>query len=88
MNFSDALKRIKLGERMFRKGWNGANMFIFMVAGSTFEVNRKPLLGIYPRGTQITYQPHVDMVTANGSVVPWLASQGDIFADDWAVKQS
>ena len=88
MNFSDALKRIKLGERLFRKGWNGQNQFIFMVPGSTFEVNRKPLLGIYPRGKQINYLPHIDIVTVNGSVVPWLASQGDIFAEDWAVRQS
>ncbi len=88
MNFSDALKRIKLGERLFRKGWNGANMFIFLVDGSEFEVNRKPLLGIYPRGKQITYQPHIDMCTASGSIVPWLASQSDLLADDWAVQQS
>ncbi len=88
MHFSDALKRIKLGERLFRKGWNGANMFIFLVEGSEFVVNRKPLLGIYPRGKEITYQPHIDMKTVDGSVVPWLCSQTDMLADDWAVVQS
>jgi len=88
MNFSDALKRIKLGERLFRKGWNGANQFIFMVEGSEFEVNRKPLLGIYPRGTTIKYLPHIDIKTVDGSVVPWICSQGDMFAEDWAITQS
>ena len=88
MNFSDALKRIKLGERLFRKGWNGQNMFVYLVEGSDFEVNRKPLLGIYPRGKVITYLPHIDIVTATGACVPWLASQTDLLADDWAVTQS
>lgn len=88
MNYSDALKRIKLGERLFRKGWNGPGQFIFLVPGSVFTVDRKPLLGIYPRGKEIKYLPHIDIVTIDGSVVPWLASQTDQLAEDWAVQQS
>ena len=44
-----------------------------------------PLLGIYPEGTEINYCPHVDMKTADGKIVPWLASQTDVLAEDWAV---
>ena len=85
MNFSDALEDIKLGKRLARKGWNGKDMFIFLVPGSTFKVNRPPLLGIYPEGTDITYHAHIDMKTAQGYVVPWLASQADLLAGDWGV---
>lgn len=83
MDFSQALACLKEGHKVAREGWNGKEMFIFIVQGSTFEVNRPPLLGIYPEGTEITYQPHVDMRTANGTVVPWLCSQSDLLADDW-----
>ena len=58
-------------------------MFIFLVPGSHFEVNRPPLLGIYPEGTPIDYRSHIDMKTAQGDVVPWVASQTDLLADDW-----
>ena len=85
MNFSDALLKLKEGALVARKGWNGKGMFLYLVPGSTFTVNRKPLLGIYPEGTEITYCPHIDMKTADGSCVPWLASQTDILADDWEV---
>jgi hypothetical protein len=85
MDFSDALKEIKSGRRLVREGWNGKDMFIFLVGGSTFKVNRAPLLGIYPEGTEITYHGHIDMKTAQGYVVPWLASQADLLADDWKV---
>jgi len=88
MHFSDALKRIKLGERLFRKGWNGANQFIFKVDGTSGEVNRRPLLGILPRGKEVEYLPYIAIYTVQGTVVPWLCSQGDMFADDWAVQQS
>lgn len=83
LNFSQALEHIKNGIRMQRVGWNGKGMFVFLVPGSTFQVNRPPLLGIYPEGTTINYHAHIDMRTADGTIVPWLASQTDILANDW-----
>jgi hypothetical protein len=83
MNFGEALERVKDGQRVARGGWNGKGMFIFLVPGSQFTVNRAPLLGIYPAGTVINYHPHIDMRTADGVIVPWLASQTDMLAEDW-----
>ena len=83
MNYGKALTQLKLGKRMLRKGWNGKDMFIFLVPGSTFKVNRPPLLGIYEEGKEVTYLPHIDMKTADDTIVPWLASQSDMLADDW-----
>lgn len=85
MNFSDALYHLKNGARLRRAGWNGKGMFVYLVPGSTFEVNRAPLLGILPEGTKVNYLPHLDMKTADGDFVPWLASQTDILANDWEV---
>lgn len=84
-SFSAALERIKAGEKLQRAGWNGKGMFVFLVPGSTFVVNRPPLLGIYPEGTVINYHAHVDMRTADGMIVPWLVSQTDMLANDWGV---
>lgn len=83
MDFGQALVLAKMGGKVARKGWNGKNMFVFLVNGSQFKVNRAPLLGIYPEGTEITYRSHLDMKAVDGSVVPWVASQTDILADDW-----
>lgn len=83
MDFSAALLALKAGKRVARAGWNGKGMFIFLVPGSVFQVSRPPLLGIYPEGTTVRYHAHVDMKTADGMVVPWLASQTDLLAEDW-----
>lgn len=85
MNFSQALELIKTGSRVARAGWNGKKMFVFLVNGSVFKVNREPLLSIFGEGAEVKYCPHIDMKTADGSVVPWLASQTDIMAEDWEV---
>lgn len=87
LTFSTALLLLKGGEKIARVGWNGAGMFLYLVDGSNFAVNRPPLLGIYPEGTQISYRPHIDMKTAQGDCVPWVASQTDLLADDWIIVE-
>ena len=85
MNFGNAIEALKEGKRVARAGWNGKGMFLFLVPGSNFIVNREPLLSIMGEGAQITYRPHIDMKDAEGKVVPWLASQTDMLAEDWAL---
>lgn len=85
--FGFALDILKNGGKVARAGWNGKGMFLFLVPGGTFTVNRPPLLGIYPEGTEINYCPHIDMRTADGKIVPWLASQTDMLATDWVLVE-
>ena len=85
MTFGHAVEMLKAGKNVARAGWNGKNMFLFLVPGSIFNVNRAPLLGIYEVGTEICYRSHIDMKTADDTVVPWVASQTDVLADDWMV---
>lgn len=83
MSFGLAVEAMKKGLKVARANWNGKGMFLFLVIGSHFQVNRPPLLGIYPSGTEIDYHAHIDMRTAQGYIVPWTASQADMLADDW-----
>lgn len=87
MDFGAALAALKRGMKVARSGWNGKGVFVFLVPGSVFKVNRPPLLGIYPEGTEISYHAHIDMKTADGKVVPWSASQTDVLAEDWMIAQ-
>ena len=87
MNFGYAIEAIKEGKKVARSGWNRKSMFIFLVPGSIFKVNRPPLLGIYPEGTEVEYHSHVDIKTATGEVVPWLCSQSDMLSEDWEIVQ-
>jgi hypothetical protein len=81
--FNEVIVGLKQGRRYARGGWNGKDMFIFLVPGSVFKVNREPLLSILGEGKEVEYHAHIDMKTAQGYVVPWLASQADLLADDW-----
>ena len=83
-----AVKQMQNGARVMREGWNGKGMFLYLVTGSKFEVNRAPLLGIFPEGTEVQYHAHVDMWTAQGYAIPWLCSQADLLAVDWVIFDS
>jgi len=68
MNFSKALAYLKEGVAIARSGWNGKNMFLELQVP---DANSKMTL------------PYIYMRTAQGDLVPWLASQTDILAEDW-----
>lgn len=77
MDFGKALEELRAGKRVARSGWNGKNMFLFLIQEWT-----------YTDGKQDNYPnlPFIAMKTADDKVVPWLASQTDILAIDWAVS--
>lgn len=89
MDFSDALRKVKNGKLLARQGWNGRalgkGMFIYLVGGSTFKDLRPPLTTIFLEGTEIVYQPHIDLRTAQGDCVPWTVSQTDMLSGDWEI---
>ena len=83
MDIGWAVESLQAGGLVRRSGWNGKGMYLLLVPGSTFVVNRAPMNKIFPEGTEVEYHAHVDMKTAQGYVVPWLCSQADLLADDW-----
>lgn len=86
MDFGEAIRSLKAGNRVARAGWNGKGMFLVLVPGSqglTVDEGRPLAKAGIPIGTVFNYLPHIDMWTAQGNFVPWLASQTDVLADDW-----
>lgn len=60
---------------MTRKGWNGPDQYIQLK-----QPNEDPE---WPEGTSMTL-PFIFIRTVQGDLVPWLASQTDLLAEDWA----
>ena len=88
LTFGLAVEALKKGQKLARSGWNGKGMFVFLVNGSTFNVSRAPLLGIFPEGAAINYRPHIDIKGVDGSISTWVPSIGDVMAEDWAIVES
>ena len=82
MSFSHALIEMRCGNRVSRYGWNGKGMFLFTISGDwefTTDIE-----GVQDLPTM----PFICMKTATNDLVPWLASQTDLLADDWGIVES
>ena len=89
MNFGEALKLVKGGGYLARRGWNGKDMFVFM-GFPRVQLHTKAQNGVYEvaEASEVfgcDYNgPTLCMKTAqNDIVVGWLASQTDILSNDW-----
>lgn len=79
LTFGDAITLLKDNKKVARSGWNGKGMFLLYIDpynNNQFTVDEKP----YMVGTLM---PYVAMKTADEKLIPWLASQSDILAEDW-----
>ena len=52
--------------------------------GIAINKNTSEALGI-PEGTVVSFAPYLMIKNAQNTCVPWLASQGDLLAEDWVI---
>ena len=69
-DFGKALVMLKSGSKVSRAGWNGKGMWIALQV---------------PDDRSKMSLPYLYIKTADNKLVPWLASQTDILADDWSL---
>lgn len=79
MDFGKALEALKEGKRVARRGWNGKGIYIAMQRPNEYSKMTLPYIYIVTNGL-VTDNPD-----APKGVVPWLASQTDMLAEDWVI---
>lgn len=86
MNFSDALQRIKDGDKLTRTTWNGPGQYVVYQPGYpdgiAINANTARATGI-PEGTVCRFRPYLMLCTADESFVPWAPTVSDVLAEDW-----
>lgn len=81
MTFGLALEALKKGFKVARKGWNGKNQFLVYI--DPYDNEQFKLIEEAPLGTFYRY---VAIKTNYNAIVPWIASQTDMLAEDWYVR--
>lgn len=79
MTFGFAIEALKAGKKVARAGWNGVGMWIALHEedGEFFDGS----------GNSVTYRDYITMKTVDDQLVPWVASQTDMLASDWAIVE-
>lgn len=79
-NFGKALELLKEGKKVCRKGWNGKGIWIEMQFPELYSRMTQAYICI------VTTDLQSDNPDAPRGIVPWVASQTDMLAEDWQVK--
>jgi hypothetical protein len=89
MNFGVALALLKAGKRVAREGWNGKGMFIYLVGPGRYPPSTRAgqSIAVQHMDGLVPYRPYIAMKTVDEDVVPWVASQTDLLADDWRLAE-
>lgn len=90
--FGWAIEQMKSGAHVQRVGWNGKGMYLWILPAATVKAEwcREPQLKSLceQNGGEIECLGSIRMFTADKKVLTgWLASQTDILAADWQIKQ-
>lgn len=84
MSFGDALVFLKQGHKVARSGWNGKCMHLQLVETDFYSLLESKIDGV-KTGPEWNLDPFIVMKTAANTLVPWLASQTDVLAEDWCI---
>jgi hypothetical protein len=82
-NFPCALAMLKDGHKLTRSGWNGKGMYIYFVPENNYPAQTEIARAEF--GDMVPYGSYIAMKTAQGNVIPWVASHTDLLSNDWEV---
>lgn len=90
LDFGEALKFLKQGKKVARKGWNGKGQFVVYQKGypNGIPCNKQTAeaWGIN-EGDLFKCEPYLQIRTADGSHAMWSPSVTDCLAEDWEVVE-
>lgn len=78
--FGDAIKYIKRGLKVKRKGWNGKNQYIQLATGISYKSATGEIVNC---DHDAIGNKAIAFVGTSGVQMGWLASQADMLAEDW-----
>lgn len=83
-SFGEAIKYMKRGMRVARKGWNGKKQYIQLATGISYKTAQGEIVNC--EHDAIGNQA-IAFVGTSGVQMGWLASQADMLAEDWVFAE-
>lgn len=87
MTFGLAIEALKLGKRITRAGWNGADMFAYLVPAGSYPAQTGIAKDYFGAVALVPYRAYLALKTAQGDVATWAPSCSDALAEDWSILE-
>lgn len=83
VNFGVAIEAAKQGKKVAREGWNGANMFAYIVPAASYPAQTEAAKETF--GELVPYRAYWALKTAQNDIATWSPSGSDSLAEDWII---
>lgn len=83
-SFGEAIKYMKRGLKVARKGWNGKNQYIQLATGISYKTISGDIVNCEHKDIG---NKAIAFVGTSGVQMGWLASQADMLAEDWVFAE-
>lgn len=82
--FGEAIRRLKVGQKVSRKGWNGKGQYIQLATGISYKLGAGKIVNCTHEDIG---NKAIAFIGTSGVQMGWLASQADMLAEDWIVVE-
>ena len=82
--FGEAIRRLKAGQKVARKGWNGKGQYIQLATGISYKSADGEIVNCEHDAIG---NKALAFIGTSGVQMGWLASQADMLAEDWIVVE-
>ena len=83
MTFGEAIESVKTGFKAYREGWNGKNQYIELATNISYVDSSGEIVNVHHDNIG---NKAIAFVGTSGIQLGWLASQADMLANDWIVR--
>ena len=84
MDFGKAIQLLKEGKKLQREGWNGKGQYIELATNISYTNANHEIVNAEHEAIG---NKAIAFVGTSGVQIGWLASQSDMLAEDWKVKE-
>ena len=84
-DFGEAIRLLKDGHKLARKGWNGKGMFVYYIPANSYKSYTDIGDSIADKEGLVAYEPYLAIKNVKGTVSTWVPSINDCLAEDWLI---
>jgi hypothetical protein len=85
VDFGEAIRLLKSGKKVSRKGWNGSGMYAYYVPANSYPVSTEIAKKEFGENALVPYRAYLALKTAQNDIATWNPSTSDCLAEDWFV---
>jgi hypothetical protein len=84
-DFGQAIEAAVQGKKVARSGWNGQNMFAYIVPAASYPAQTGVAKEHFGENALVPYRAYWALKTAQEDVATWTPSGSDTLAEDWCI---